>query len=100
MAPAAGASSEYDIPDHDSTLVPFHKAQTYTIPNQVFDHINAGELQTSMGLFAELNHAWVVIDNSLFLWDYTQPDPELIGFEDQFSWQPPFGYYDREPSRG
>ncbi|SPN98488.1 related to NUP170 - nuclear pore protein [Cephalotrichum gorgonifer] len=78
-----GASSEYYIPEHDSTLVPFHKAQTYTIPNQVFDHINAGELQTSMGLFAELNHAWVVIDNSLFLWDYTQPDPELIGFEDQ-----------------
>jgi gluconate 2-dehydrogenase gamma chain len=25
---------------------------------------------------------------------------KLIGFEDQFSWQPPFGYYDREPSRG
>lgn len=36
-----------------------------------------------MGLFAEINHAWVVIDNSLFLWDYTHPDPELVGFEDQ-----------------
>lgn len=36
-----------------------------------------------MGLFAEINHAWVVIDNSLFLWDYTHSDPELIGFEDQ-----------------
>ena len=36
-----------------------------------------------MGLFAELNHAWMVVDNSLFIWDYTQPDPELIGFEDQ-----------------
>lgn len=55
----------------------------YPIPNQVFDHYNAGELQTLMGLFAEINHAWVVIDNSLFLWDYTHPDPELIGFEDQ-----------------
>lgn len=36
-----------------------------------------------MGLFAEINHAWVVIDNSLFLWDYTRPESELIGFEDQ-----------------
>lgn len=64
-------------------MAPFHKTQMYPIPNQVFDHYNAGELQTLMGLFAEINHAWVVIDNSLFLWDYTHPDPELIGFEDQ-----------------
>lgn len=55
----------------------------YPIPNQVFDHYNAGELQTLMGLFAEINHAWVVIDNCLYLWDYTHPDPELIGFEEQ-----------------
>lgn len=55
----------------------------YPIPNQVFEYYNVGELQTLMGLFAEINHAWVVIDNSLFLWDYTHPEPELIGFEDQ-----------------
>ena len=35
-----------------------------------------------MGLFAELNHAWVAIDNCLYLWDYTHPNPELIGYED------------------
>ncbi|CAM1503113.1 Fc.00g078890.m01.CDS01 [Cosmosporella sp. VM-42] len=78
-----GASSEYDLPSTESPMTPFHKTQMYPIPNQVFDHYNAGELQTLMGLFAEINHAWVVIDNSLFLWDYTHPDPELIGFEDQ-----------------
>lgn len=83
IIPLAGASSEYDIPEPDSPLLPFHKAQTYTIPNTIFDHVNGGELQTLMGLFAELNHAWMVVDNSLFIWDYTQPDPELIGFEDQ-----------------
>lgn len=55
----------------------------HPIPNSVFDHYNAGKLQTLMGLFAEINHAWVVIDNSLFLWDYTLTEPELIGFEDQ-----------------
>ncbi|CVK94545.1 hypothetical protein FPRO04_10766 [Fusarium proliferatum] len=78
-----GASSDYDLENTDSAMAPFHKTQMYPIPNQVFDHYNAGELQTLMGLFAEINHAWVVIDNSLFLWDYTHPDPELIGFEDQ-----------------
>lgn len=36
-----------------------------------------------MGLFADLNHAWIAIDNSLYLWDYTHPDPDLIGFEEQ-----------------
>ena len=36
-----------------------------------------------MGLFADLNHAWVSIDNALYLWDYTHPKPELIAFEQQ-----------------
>lgn len=35
-----------------------------------------------MGLFAELNHAWITIDNCLYLWDYTHPNPELTGYED------------------
>lgn len=37
----------------------------------------------SMGLFAEINHAWVVVDNQVYLWDYTHPNPELVGFEEQ-----------------
>ena len=36
-----------------------------------------------MGLFADLNHAWVSIDNALYVWDYTHHDPPLLGFEDQ-----------------
>ncbi|KAG5951413.1 hypothetical protein E4U53_003149 [Claviceps sorghi] len=78
-----GASSDYELPGPDSPWAPFHKTQMYPIPNQVFEHYNAGELQTLMGLFAEINHAWVVIDNCLYLWDYTHPDPELVGFEEQ-----------------
>ncbi|KAK2616776.1 hypothetical protein QQS21_000153 [Conoideocrella luteorostrata] len=78
-----GASSDYELPGSESPWAPFHKTQMYPIPNQVLDHYNAGELQTLMGLFAEINHAWVVIDSCLYLWDYTHPDPELIGFEEQ-----------------
>jgi nuclear pore complex protein Nup155 len=40
-------------------------------------------MSMSMGLFAEINHAWVVVDNQVYLWDYTHPNPELVGFEEQ-----------------
>jgi nuclear pore complex protein Nup155 len=55
----------------------------YDIPDRVFEQWNRAEVSTSMGLFAELNHAWVWIDNALYLWDYTNPNPEVIGFEEQ-----------------
>lgn len=41
------------------------------------------QMNTKMGLFAEINHAYVTVDNQLYLWDYTAPSPELIGFEEQ-----------------
>lgn len=40
-------------------------------------------MNTKMGLFAEINHAYVTVDNQLYLWDYTAPNPELVGFEEQ-----------------
>lgn len=40
-------------------------------------------MSTKMGLFAEINHAWVTVDNQVYLWDYTHPNPELVGFEEQ-----------------
>lgn len=55
----------------------------YNIPDQIFDQYNRAQVSTSMGLFAELNHAWVAIDNALYIWDYTHPNPQLVGFEDQ-----------------
>lgn len=79
----AGASSEYDIHSAESPWAPFTKMQTYPIPDQIFERYNVSQLVTTMGLFTEINHAYACIDSSLFLWDYTQPNPELIGFEDQ-----------------
>lgn len=38
-----------------------------------------------MGLLADLNHAWITVDTCLYLWDYTLPNPEIIGFEEQHS---------------
>lgn len=55
----------------------------YDIPDKIFEQYNQAQVSTMMGLFAELNHAWISIDNALYLWDYTDPNPELIGFEEQ-----------------
>ncbi|KAI1638650.1 Non-repetitive/WGA-negative nucleoporin C-terminal-domain-containing protein [Biscogniauxia mediterranea] len=75
-------SSDYDLSHIDSAWAPFQKTQMYQIPQRVFEQYNRAEVSTMMGLFAELNHAWVTIDNCLYLWDYTHPNPELIGYED------------------
>ena len=48
----------------------------------MFQRLNQGAVSTKIGLFASINYAWASIDDSLFLWDYTHPDPELIGYED------------------
>ncbi|KAL9107218.1 MAG: hypothetical protein Q9227_007842 [Pyrenula ochraceoflavens] len=77
-----GYSSEYEI-NSTGAWTPFQRTRTYRFPNQIFDQYNRAELSTGMGLFAELNHAWVSIDNALYLWDYTVPNPQLVGFEEQ-----------------
>jgi len=54
----------------------------HAIPDQIFERLNMGEVNTKLGLFASLGYAWASIDSSLFLWDYSHPSPELIGYED------------------
>ena len=55
----------------------------YDIPDKIFEQYNRAQVSTMMGLFADFNHAWVSIDNALYVWDYTHPNPDLIGFEQQ-----------------
>lgn len=61
---------------------PYQKVKQYMIPDRIFEEYNTAEVQTMMGIFAELHHAWVTIDSALYLWDYTHPNPELIGYEE------------------
>ncbi|KAF2836043.1 putative non-repetitive nucleoporin [Patellaria atrata CBS 101060] len=77
-----GISSDYDIPK-DSSWAPFQQVKRYPMPDSILEQHNQSQFSTQMGLFAELNHAWIVIDNALYLWDYTNPNPELVGFEEQ-----------------
>jgi nuclear pore complex protein Nup155 len=79
---AQGISAEYDI-QSSAPWAPFQKVRIYNIPDQIFEQYNRAQVSTSMGLFAELHYAWVAIDNALYMWDYTIPNPELLGFEGQ-----------------
>ncbi len=81
-----GISSDYEIPSalgSDQAWVPYQKTKMYDIPDAIFEQYNHAQVSTMMGLFAELNHAWMTIDNCLYLWDYTQTNSDLQGFEEQ-----------------
>ncbi|KAF2013061.1 non-repetitive nucleoporin-like protein [Aaosphaeria arxii CBS 175.79] len=77
-----GISGDYEPAEHIA-LTPFQKLRTYEIPERIFEQVNETQINTNMGLFAEINHAWVSVDNQLYLWDYTHPNPELVGYEEQ-----------------
>lgn len=62
---------------------PFQKVREHRIPDQIFEQMNRTDLSVNTGLFADLHYAWVTADNALYMWDYTQNNPELLGFEDQ-----------------
>lgn len=75
-----GISSEYEVSTQPA-WAPFQKTKMYTIPDRIFEQYNRAQVSTIMGLFADFNHAWVAIDNALYLWDYTHPNPDLVSFE-------------------
>ncbi|KAK5075383.1 hypothetical protein LTS08_001548 [Lithohypha guttulata] len=75
-------AQNYDI-RKTPVWAPFERFRHYVIPDQIFEQLNRANVATNMGLFAELHYAWVTVDNALYLWDYTQNNPELLGFEDQ-----------------
>ncbi|KAL6710987.1 hypothetical protein ACN47E_006862 [Coniothyrium glycines] len=77
-----GVSGEYEMTPSPA-WAPFQKLRSYKLPEAVFEQVDHTQMSTSMGLFAEINHAWVVVDNQVYLWDYTHPNPELVGFEEQ-----------------
>lgn len=52
------------------------------MPDQIFQLFERGQIHTELGLFPEMHLAFVHIDNALYLWDYTSPEPELLGYED------------------
>ncbi len=77
-----GTSSDIRVVKQPAWL-PFQQTKRYDIPEKILDQYNRAQISTLMGLLPEVQHAWITIDNALYLWDYTHPNPELIGFEEQ-----------------
>lgn len=76
-----GASSSYEMPSNPAWM-PFQKLKQYDLPTRLLDQANNSGVGMMMGVFPSLGHAWAALDNSMYLWDYSMPNPELIGWED------------------
>ncbi|KAJ4291851.1 hypothetical protein N0V90_009747 [Kalmusia sp. IMI 367209] len=76
-----GVSGDYELPTNPA-WAPFQKMNLYKHPDDMYEQVNEMQMSVDMGLFAEINHAYVAVDNQLYLWDYTHTRPELIGFEE------------------
>ena len=76
-----GISGEYEIPKNPAWN-PFQTIKTHDLPPRILEQANNSGVGMTMGLFAPLSHQWAAMDNCLYLWDYTLPNPELIGYEE------------------
>ncbi|KAF1819507.1 nucleoporin-domain-containing protein [Dissoconium aciculare CBS 342.82] len=76
-----GVSGDYDIPQGPARA-PFQKLRTHDIPLKLLEQANYTGMAMQMGIFPPLSHAWIALDNALYLWDYTQSNPEIIGYEE------------------
>lgn len=81
---AQGVSAEYDLPTL-AAWKPFQSIRNHAIPENVLEQANLATVSTRLGVIAEIQHAFIAIDSSLYLWNYTEPNPELIGYEEQTS---------------
>ncbi|QIX00710.1 hypothetical protein AMS68_006227 [Peltaster fructicola] len=79
-----GVTSEYEL-HRNPAWHPFQTLKQYDLPPKILEQANQSSMRMAMGLFAPLGHAYATLDNCLYLWDYTMPNPTLIGFEENKS---------------
>ena len=51
----------------------FEKSNQFNLPDKFFDEYNSSELTTKIGMFPEIERAWIIADNKLLLWNYKAP---------------------------
>lgn len=49
---------------------PFFRSEVVNIPDAIFEQYNSTECFTQMGLFGDIQRAWITVDNRLYLWNY------------------------------
>ncbi|KAK5167180.1 uncharacterized protein LTR77_007910 [Saxophila tyrrhenica] len=77
-----GISGEYELSTNPA-WTPYQKLSQYELPAKLLDQTNHSGLALQLGIFPAIGHAWAALDNCLYLWDYTLPNPEIIGYEEQ-----------------
>ncbi|KAG5438918.1 hypothetical protein PCANB_002248 [Pneumocystis canis] len=75
-----GYSSDYNLPLH-FFWKPFSRISVMNIPDAIFEQYNRTECYTQMGLFPEIQRAWITVDNRLYLWNYLSGE-EFQSYED------------------
>lgn len=78
---AQGISGEYELPKNIA-WAPFQKLKQHELPPRILEQANMAGLNMRAGVFGPLGHAWAILDHALYLWDYTLPNPDLIGWEE------------------
>ncbi|KIY50546.1 nucleoporin-domain-containing protein [Fistulina hepatica ATCC 64428] len=76
------ASAEYNVVSEDDYTTPFLKDRLIPLPESLWQFYNAAQVETAMGLFPEIERAWLTVNNQLFLWDYNNIQ-ELSSFAEQ-----------------
>jgi nuclear pore complex protein Nup155 len=51
----------------------FEKVNQLNLPDKFFDEYNSTETSTKIGLFPEIERAWIIADNKLVMWNYKIP---------------------------
>ncbi|KAF3942199.1 hypothetical protein ABW19_dt0210033 [Dactylella cylindrospora] len=66
---AGGMTNEYK--HTDTERAPFYRTNLFEIPDQIFEAYNRVQVSTRMGLFAEIGRAWITVDSTLYLWNFS-----------------------------
>ncbi|OLL21763.1 putative nucleoporin [Neolecta irregularis DAH-3] len=76
-----GQSSDYSI-EISEAWVPYERRELVNIPDAIFEQYNRTECYTQMDLFAEIQRAWITVDNRLYLWNFMNGSADFASYED------------------
>ncbi|CAE8683255.1 unnamed protein product, partial [Polarella glacialis] len=64
--------------DWDPSLVELTQSTRSRLPAAVAESWGRARQRANCGLFTEVQHAWVSVDSTLYLWDYCQENPAVL----------------------
>ena len=76
----SSASTSYTLPQ-SQYWNSFIKSKTINLPDSLFEQYNKLQCHCLMGLFPQIQRAWITIDNKLFLWNYVD-GTDFASFEE------------------